>query len=314
MALKVTFAVPVYNGSRYIRDVLEAVKSQTIQPHEIIVVDDGSTDGTRDMVSGIEGVRLVEKPHTGLSDTRNRAIREARGEFICFLDSDIVLESNWLEEIFRNTDFKDVSAATGYVDTLNKDKSIFCMMDEKTLRAVFTGEPQVFSMGNRRVNYFNYVFKREVFDMVGGFDVMFKTNGEDIEFFYRFFSKGMKVKYVPSAVAHHIYLIDSAYAWFRKRMNYGGSALTDVMYHVGWKRKAWHYGRVFGFFACLPLLFIEPLIPIFLTLSFLLFVLRRGYRMMGSIPLTLVYAATVCFEQVGRVRETVKWHLGVYRR
>jgi len=94
----VTVIIPAYNSERYIRETLDSVLGQTWQDLEVIVVDDGSTDGTRDIVLACgEPVRLVEQENAGPSPARNRGIREARGEFVAFVDSDDLWTPDKLE-------------------------------------------------------------------------------------------------------------------------------------------------------------------------------------------------------------------------
>jgi len=91
----VSVVIPAYNAERYIGETLESVLAQTYRDFEIVVVDDGSTDGTREIVRNYgEPVRLVEQPNSGPAAARNRGIREARGELIAFIDADDL----WLPE------------------------------------------------------------------------------------------------------------------------------------------------------------------------------------------------------------------------
>jgi len=91
----VSVVIPAYNAERYIGETLQSVLAQTYRDFEVVVVDDGSTDGTREIVRRYgERVRLIEQPNSGPSAARNRGIREARGEFIAFVDSDDL----WLPE------------------------------------------------------------------------------------------------------------------------------------------------------------------------------------------------------------------------
>lgn len=92
---KVSVIIPTYNRARYICRAINSVLDQTFTDHEIIVVDDGSTDNTRELLAQYDG-KIVYIPQTnqGISESRNRGIRAARGEYIAFLDSDDV----WISE------------------------------------------------------------------------------------------------------------------------------------------------------------------------------------------------------------------------
>lgn len=86
----VTAAIPAYNSERFLGDALESVFSQTRPPDECIVVDDGSNDGTADLARSFPEVRYIRKENGGDGSARNRAIIEASGDLIAFLDSDDV--------------------------------------------------------------------------------------------------------------------------------------------------------------------------------------------------------------------------------
>lgn len=88
----VTLIIPVYNAAEYLRECLDSVGAQTYQNFEALLVNDGSTDGSahicRTYASADSRFVLIDKPNTGVSDSRNRALRQARGKYLQFLDSD----------------------------------------------------------------------------------------------------------------------------------------------------------------------------------------------------------------------------------
>lgn len=81
--------IPVYNGAAWLHRAIESVLAQTWPAQEILVVDDGSTDGTPDVAKRFgPPVRYLRQPNAGVSAARNRGAREARGEWLAFLDAD----------------------------------------------------------------------------------------------------------------------------------------------------------------------------------------------------------------------------------
>jgi glycosyltransferase involved in cell wall biosynthesis len=85
----VTCVVPVFNGEKYLAEALESVFSQTYEPIEVVVVDDGSTDSTPAILAGFgDKIRSVRQENSGPSAARNRGIEESRGDYIAFLDAD----------------------------------------------------------------------------------------------------------------------------------------------------------------------------------------------------------------------------------
>ncbi len=86
---KVSVIIPAYNGDRYIARAIESVIAQTYTDCEIIVVDDGSQDNTSSVVENYgEKINYIYQPNQGVAVARNRGIKEAKGEFIAFLDQD----------------------------------------------------------------------------------------------------------------------------------------------------------------------------------------------------------------------------------
>ena len=85
----VSLLVAAYNEERQIAACLRALLAQTWQPLEILVVDDGSTDRTRELAAAFDGVRVLRQEHVGKARAMNWGAREARGELIFFMDADI---------------------------------------------------------------------------------------------------------------------------------------------------------------------------------------------------------------------------------
>lgn len=86
----VTAAIPAFNAERFLADAITSVLSQTYPCYECLVIDDGSSDRTADIARSFEGVRYLRQENGGDAAARNRAISEARGDFIAFLDADDV--------------------------------------------------------------------------------------------------------------------------------------------------------------------------------------------------------------------------------
>jgi len=89
MAHKVSVIIPTYNRGHYIAQAIDSVFSQSFHDYEIIVIDDGSTDNTQEVLKKFEGkITSIHQENQGISKTRNRAIEASHGEYIAFLDSD----------------------------------------------------------------------------------------------------------------------------------------------------------------------------------------------------------------------------------
>ncbi|MBQ7541028.1 MAG: glycosyltransferase family 2 protein [Clostridia bacterium] len=125
---RVTVVVPAYNAEKYISETLDCLCAQTLRDVEVLVVDDGSTDGTAQIVSdfcaGDPRFRLLRQENAGVSAARNHGICEAAGTYILFLDSDDLLTADALRA------FADVLDETGADAAIGRLQS-FGAVDEK---------------------------------------------------------------------------------------------------------------------------------------------------------------------------------------
>src|SRR5262245_64311987 len=95
MSELVSCIVPVHNGERYLAQAIQSIIGQTYSSLEIIIADDGSTDGTRDVAAGFGGrIQYLHQLNSGAASARNLGLRGANGEFVAFLDADDL----WLPE------------------------------------------------------------------------------------------------------------------------------------------------------------------------------------------------------------------------
>lgn len=127
----VSVVIPTYNRAHCVRETLESVLSQTHQAYEIVIVDDGSTDGTSEALRPYyDRIRYIYQDNHGLAHARNRGISEARGEWIAFLDSDDVWLPNKLEVqlqgVRNNPDaVVHVTNATIYREHLHEEVNLY---------------------------------------------------------------------------------------------------------------------------------------------------------------------------------------------
>ena len=97
----ISVVIPLYNKEQYIERAVYSVLSQTFQQFEIVIVNDGSTDGSASVIERMDNplIRLIHQKNGGVSAARNRGIEEARFEYIAFLDADDEWKENHLEII-----------------------------------------------------------------------------------------------------------------------------------------------------------------------------------------------------------------------
>jgi glycosyltransferase involved in cell wall biosynthesis len=98
----VSVIIPTYNRARLLAQTLESVRAQSVRDYEIVVVDDGSTDTTAELLDGLGyAIQVCRIKHSGQSAARNAGLRKARGPLVAFLDSDDLWEPQFLEKMTR---------------------------------------------------------------------------------------------------------------------------------------------------------------------------------------------------------------------
>lgn len=111
----VSVIIPAYNAEAFLARAIRSVEAQSFRDFEIVVIDDGSTDGTADVARGFSGVRYVLGSHSGEAAARNRGLEEATGELVAFVDAD----DEWLpEKLARQTAFmQKLGSSFSYTDS-----------------------------------------------------------------------------------------------------------------------------------------------------------------------------------------------------
>lgn len=126
---KISIIIPMYNAQKYIIECLDSLVKQSFKEFEIIIIDDGSTDNSYKIVedyilNSVMEVKLIKQENKGVSCARNRGIKEASGEFLCFIDSDDIAGLKYLEFLYAAvTNQEDCDMAVcGYDRTKNVEK------------------------------------------------------------------------------------------------------------------------------------------------------------------------------------------------
>jgi len=111
----VSVIIPAYNAEAFLGRAIRSVEAQSFRDYELVVIDDGSTDGTADIARGFAGVRYVRGPHQGEAGARNLGLEEAKGELVAFVDAD----DEWLpEKLTRQVAFMEMlGSAFSYTDS-----------------------------------------------------------------------------------------------------------------------------------------------------------------------------------------------------
>lgn len=119
MNCKVSIIIPVYNGEKFIKKCIESILKQTYQNYEIIIINDGSTDRTKETIESLksEKIKLYNIKNAGVSNARNYGINQANGDYILFVDADDKIDNKTLEILVnKQKEYKvDIIRYNGYI-------------------------------------------------------------------------------------------------------------------------------------------------------------------------------------------------------
>jgi glucosyl-dolichyl phosphate glucuronosyltransferase len=211
--------VCTYNRSESLRRTLKSIREVTTPNNlswEVIVVDNNSNDDTRLVFEEIEKnfateIRYVFEDKQGISNARNRGVKESRGEIIAFADDDVIVDKYWIQCIDKAfKEHNDVVCIGGKIlpiweiskpDWLNQDLYTYLALLDYGDSAVYMDTPDIYSA--------NIAVKSEMFKKHGVFD----TNlgripkklycAEETDFLKRLLNAGEKILYHPSLIVHH---------------------------------------------------------------------------------------------------------------
>lgn len=201
--IKYSVIIPAYNAERTLSLTLEALRRQTVprEEYEVIVVDDGSTDGTAE-VARAYGVRLIRQQNQGPAAARNVGVREARGEIVLFTDSDCEPREDWIEKLTAPFADPEVVGAKGAY--LTRQRSLMARFVQLEYEDRYDRMARFAQIDF--IDTYSAAYRRAVFLANRGFDTIFPTASvEDQEFSFRLAQKGYKMVFVPDARVYHLH-------------------------------------------------------------------------------------------------------------
>ena len=171
MAL-ISVVLPVYNVQKYLKKCTESIIKQTHEELEIICVDDGSTDGSGELLDDIAATdarfRVIHQANAGTMQVRSRAIAEANGEYIAFIDSDDYVASDMLQKLLKTIETNGADIAVGGFEIVDEDgvplsvvaPKLPCMNSDEALKALILEDYRSTGL----YPLWNKLFKKELFD------------------------------------------------------------------------------------------------------------------------------------------------------
>ncbi len=193
--------IPTFNGASRIGRCLDALLTQVAgREAEILVVNDGSTDATADVVRSYSGVRLITQTNAGPAAARNLGAAEACGEILLFTDDDCVPMPGWLDAMLEPFIDPAVVGAKGIYRTQQRSLAArFVQIEYEDKYRLMAGASSI-----DFIDTYSAAFVRARFLEMGGYDTSFPVAcAEDVELSYRMSARGWVMKFAPAAVVSH---------------------------------------------------------------------------------------------------------------
>jgi GT2 family glycosyltransferase len=240
----VSVVVCSHNGERTLGDCLDGLEALEYPDFEVIVVDDGSTDGTA-AIATQHGFRVITTRHQGLASARNTGLSAATGEIVAYIDDDARPDPDWLT--FLATSFlttSHVGIGGPNVEYPGDGEVAECV-------AKAPGGPVHVLVSDTEAEHLpgcNCAFRKAALEGVGGFDTRFWAAGDDVDLCWRLRDEGWTLGFSPGAVVWH-HARASLRAYWRQQVGYGkAEALLErkwpekynVPGHLTWT------GRLYG--------------------------------------------------------------------
>jgi GT2 family glycosyltransferase len=241
---RISVVVCSCNGAPTIRDCCEGLAALEYPDFEVIVVDDGSTDGTGDIAEAY-GFRVIRTENRGLSSARNTGLEAADGEIVAYTDDDARPDPHWLTYLAAAYLSSDYAGLGGPNIAPPGDGSIAeCVANAP-------GGPVHVLLSDTEAEHIpgcNMSFRRDALEAIGGFDPRFRAAGDDVDVCWRIRDRGWTIGFCAAAMVWH-HRRNSLRAFWRQQLGYGkAEALLEQKWpqrynalgHLSWG------GRLYG--------------------------------------------------------------------
>ncbi len=236
-----------YNGSRTIPECLAAATALDYPDYEVIVVDDGSTDGTAEIARAYVA-HVISTPNRGLSSARNTGAKAATGEIVAYCDDDAAPDPHWLTYL-TTTYLSTEHVAVGGPNVAPPGDGVVadCVANApgNAIHVLLSDTVAEHIPGC------NSSFRREALLEAGGFDPQFRIAGDDVDLCWRLLDRGWTIGFNPAAMVWH-HRRDSIRAFWRQQRDYGrAEAMLERKWpekyntagHVSWAGRVYATGR-----------------------------------------------------------------------
>lgn len=224
---KVSVVVCAYNAADTITDCVRSLSALTYPNYEVIVVNDGSKDGTAALVAEHPWVRLISIANGGLSAARNLGLREATGTIVAYTDADVRVDPDWLTHLVQPFVRSDV-VASGGPNLVPPDDPFMAQCV-----ALAPGAPTHVLLDDRTAEHVpgcNMAFRRDALLAIGGFNPIYLRAGDDVDACWRLQARGGRIGFAPAALVWHHHR-SRVQAYWRQQVGYGEGEIWLQPHH-----------------------------------------------------------------------------------
>jgi GT2 family glycosyltransferase len=215
-APRVSVVVCTYNGGRTLDQCLRSLRALDYPDYEVIVVDDGSTDDTRDVLRRFPDVRATHQENRGLSMARNVGLQAATGSIVAYTDSDCLADPDWLTHLVYQLE-KSGADAVGGPNLTPEDGCLAACV------GAAPGQPTHVLESDQVAEHVpgcNMAFRKEALEAINGFDPQYRKAGDDVDVCWRLQAAGKWITFAPGAFVWH-HRRQGPRAYFKQQAGYG---------------------------------------------------------------------------------------------
>lgn len=234
----VSIIVPAYNAQKTIQKCITSLINLDFpkDQYEIIVIDNNSTDKTEEIIKSNPGVIYTKETTQGRSYTRNHGAKISKGTILAFIDADVFLDAGWLKHLVAKFKKESIGGGQGRVIPTDDDGQVSLnnfrirQQNEATDKTNIILRLKYFE--SPMVNSAACIYRKEAFDLVGGFDVLLERH-EDIDLAKRVCVSGYDLVAVPESRAYVEYHGEGWWSYFVRSYSEG---YTKQSYNIKWRQ------------------------------------------------------------------------------
>ena len=256
---RVSVVVCAYNAERTMEVCLASLECLNYPDYEVIVVNDGSTDGTLAIAEGFAYCRIISQQNKGLGVARNVGAEAATGDIVAYTDSDCVADPDWLTYLVAKMETAALVACGGPNFPPPEESLVPAAV------AVSPGGPTHVLLSDDVAEHIagcNMAFRRDILLQMGGFDPIYRAAGDDVDICWRFQDAGYTIGFSPAAVVWH-FRRNTVKAYIGQQRGYGKAEALVYSKHpfrFNLFGQAKWLGRIYGDLSAALLLSRKPLI------------------------------------------------------